>query len=229
MQRIDGAKLSRIFTLGLLAMLALPVLAQDQQAGPVPVRMRHFEGTVTVQRASAGETSEAIPNLPLDAGDRVWTEGEGRAELTLGDGTTVWMDHRTTLDIVALVDGRDGSSILRLWSGSVLIWRPASSSLSELRLDNGDNVVLIHQPGLVRVDIDDEHRLWLSVYDGQASLGAGGLVETVTAGERSYSEPGTAPATVSIFSTAEVDDFAEWQQQRRSTYSETTKYVAQRD
>lgn len=229
MQRIDGSKLSTTFTLGLLAVLALPVLAQDQQAGPVPMRMRHFEGVVTVQRASAGETSEAIPNLPLDAGDRVWTESSGRAELTLADGTTVWLDQRTTLDIVALDDGRGGNSILRLWGGSVFIWRPALSSLSELRLDNGENVVLLRQPGLVRVDIDDERRLWLSVYDGQASLGAGGLVETLAAGEQSYTEPGTAPATASVFSTADVDDFGQWQRQRWSKYAATTQYVAQRD
>jgi len=229
MQRIDGSKFGGISALALAAFVALPALAQDQPEGPVPVRLRHFEGVVTVQRASAGETSAAIPNLPLDAGDRVWTEQEGRAELTLRDGTTVWLDQRTTLDIVALDDGRGGSSILRLWGGSVLVWRPALSSLSELRLDHGETVVLLRQPGQARVDIDDESRLWLSVYDGQASLGAGGLVQTVAAGERSYTEPGTAPAIASIFSTAEVDEFAQWQRQRWSAYGETTKYVAQRD
>jgi len=241
MLRIDGTKLSSIFVLCLAVGLAAPALAQEQPqslqqgldaqelAGPVPVRLRHFEGVVTVQRASAGETSEAIPNLPLDAGDRVWTEQDGRAELMLSDGTTIWLDQRTTLDIVALDDGRGGSSILRLWGGSVLVWRPALSSLAELRLDNGENVVLLRQPGLVRVDIDDERRLWLSVYDGQASLGAGGLVETLAAGEQSYTEPGSAPATASVFSTAEVDDFGQWQRQRWSAYAETTKYVAERD
>ena len=237
MLRIDGLKFSKNFVLCLAVGLAVPALAQEQQqalqspqlASPVPVRVRHFEGVVTVQRASAGETSQAIPNLPLDAGDRVWTEEDGRAELTLSDGTTVWLDRRTTLDIVALDDGRGGSSILRLWGGSVLVWRPALSSLVELRLDNGENVVLLQHPGLARVDIDDERRLWLSVYDGQASLGAGGLVETIAAGEQSYTEPGTAPATASLFSTAEVDDFGQWQQQRWSTYGETTRYVAQRD
>ncbi len=232
MQRIDGVKSVGILnlsvlTLALAAGLALPVEAQDQQVGPVPVRVRHLEGAVTVQRASAGETSEAIPNLPLDAGDRVWTE-DGRAELTLSDGTTVWLDQRTTLDIVALEEA-SGRSILRLWGGSALVWRPVLSALAELRLDSGENVVLMRRAGLVRVDIDEERRLWLSVYDGEASLGAGGLVETLAAGEQSYTELGTAPATASLFSTAAVDAFGQWHQQRWSAYAATTQYVARRD
>lgn len=237
MQRIDGSKLGKLLVLCLAAGLAAPALSQEQQrglqnepmAGPVPVRVRHFEGVVTVQRASAGGTSEAIPNLPLDAGDRIWTEHDGRAELTLSDGTTVWLDERTTLDIVTLAGERGGSTILRLWGGSLLVWRPALPVLPELRLDNGENVVRLHHPGLSRVDIDDEHRLWLSVYDGQASLEAGGLVETLTAGEQSYTEPGSAPATAGVFRTAEVDDFGRWQQQRWSAYAETTQHVAARD
>ncbi len=236
MQRIDGSntRLSRTLArAGAVLLLATgwvtPLLAQDQPVGPVPVRVRHVEGAVTVQRASAGETSSAIVNLPLDAGDRIWTEGDGRAELTLGDGTTVWLDERTTIDIVALTEERAGSNILRLWGGSVLVWRPSSTDLPSLRFDSADTVVSLADPGLSRVDIDDERRLWLSVFDGRASMAAGGLVETLAAGQQTYTEPGTAPARAIAFSTADVDAFGRWQQGRWSSDAATTRYVVQRE
>ena len=233
MQRIDGMRSSGLLALCFVVSTALPATAQDQQyaqdAGPVPARMRHFEGTVTVQRASAGETSAAIPNLPLDAGDRVWTDADGRAELMLSDGSTLWLDTSTTFDIVALQDQQGNAGILRLWGGAALLWRPAGAQLAELRVDNGDNIVVIPAGGLVRLDVDDARRLWVSVYQGNASLAAGGMIEQIGAGQQTYTEAGSSPALAAIFSTADIDEFGQWQQRRWSDYADTTRHVAQRE
>ena len=55
-------------TLLLALAVASPAHAQEGN-DPIPARVRYFEGTVTVQRAHAAETSPALINLPVDAGD----------------------------------------------------------------------------------------------------------------------------------------------------------------
>ncbi len=202
---------------------------EGRDPGPVPMRLRHFEGTVTVQRASVGETSEAIPNLPLEAGDRLWTEQHGRAELMLSDGSFLWIGEGTTLDLVALDDGTGSGTILRLWSGAAIAYRPDVAGLAPLRIDGSDSIAIMDRPGLSRVDWDDEQRLWLSVFEGEATLSAGGIYEAVRGGEQAYTEPGTAPSQAGQFSTASLDDFGDWQQSRWYGYAETTRHVAQRD
>lgn len=210
--------------------LAAPAHAQEG-TDPIPVRVRYFEGTVTVQRAQAAETSAALVNLPLDAGDRLWTDEEGRVELTLGDGTTIWLDHLTTIDIVALPRAGAGDTIIRLWGGSLITERPGGygQAAQVLRVDTADAAMVLRPQGSYRIDLDDEHRTWLSVYDGNATMGAGGLTEIIAAGETTYVEPGTAPAEVVDFSTAEKDSFSSWQLDRWVALADTQKHVRSRD
>ncbi len=214
-----------------LSALALSVPAFAQTADdPIPARVRYFEGTVTVQRAHAAETSAALVNLPLDAGDRIWTDGQGRVELTFGDGTTVWLDHLTTVDVVALPRA-DGATILRLWGGSLIAERPGVYERTEqtLRVDTAEAGIVLRPQGSYRIDLDDEHRVWLSVYDGTATMTAGELTEIVAAGETTYVEPGTAPAEVADFNTADNDDFSNWQIERWVAMAETQNHVRNRD
>ena len=117
-----------------LLLTAYPFAALAQQEASdtteVPARLRHLEGAVTVQRAAAGETEAAIINLPLGSGDRIWSDEDGRVEIMFEDGTTVWLDGRTTLDFVSLPrTGREQVTIVRLWTGSLFAQRPAGQGI----------------------------------------------------------------------------------------------------
>ncbi len=217
-------------TLLLALAVASPAHAQEGN-DPIPARVRYFEGTVTVQRAHAAETSPALINLPVDAGDRLWTDGQGRVELTFGDGTTVWFDHLTTVDVVSLPRAGAGDTIIRLWGGSLIVERPAAydRQAQVLRVDTADAAIVLPAQGSYRVDLDDEHRAWLSVYDGNATMSARGLTEIVAAGESTYAEPGTAPAEVVDFNTAEHDSFSNWQIERWMALAETQSHVRDRE
>jgi len=198
----------------------------------IPARLRHLEGTVTVQRAAAGETEDAVINLPLGSGDRIWSSEDGRVEIMFEDGTSIWMDSRTTLDFVSLprpqsIDG----PIVRLWTGSIFLQRPKplSGALLTLRLDTPTGAVSFDEPGLFRIDLDDDQSVWVSAYDGSAVLTAGGLAERVSAGQRTLAETGSAPARAGAFNTSEIDDFGDWRDQRMALLASTQQYVGERD
>lgn len=207
----------------LLSLAPAAALAQDSWDGPVPARVRHFEGDVTVQRVHAGETGAALINLPLDVGDRLWTGRDGRVELLLDDGTLLWLDRDTTIDLVSLRQARTGSeSLIRLWNGSLIVAR--EEGFGSVRVDAPEATMLLDEQVLARVDVVDG-RSWLSVLDGFARIEAGGLAETVTAGRRSFAEAGTAPAEPVMFNTAERDGFDGWYTARIAELSRTVQYV----
>ena len=214
-----------------LAVLLVPIssLAQTTAADEIPARLRHFEGTVTVQRAAVSDTEDAFVNLPLGRGDRVVTAADGRAEITLDDGSTVWLDARSSLDFLSLRStDSNGEMIVRLWAGSLYVDRPRPTTgrLGPLRIDAPNGSVMLDRDGLYRIDLDENQGVWLSVYDGAASLTAGGLTEVVGAGQRSLAEAGTAPAHALAFNTVETDDFDGWRADRVAFYAESHRYVA---
>jgi hypothetical protein len=220
----------------LVVALPLGAFAQQPTQGTtlteIPARLRHLEGTVTVQRAAAGETEEAVMNLPLGSGDRIWSSESGRVEIMFEDGTSIWMSAATTLDFVSLPrpDGLSGA-IVRLWTGSVFVQRPApqAGTLLPLRMDSPAGAVTFDQPGLFRVDLDEDGRVWLSAYDGSAALDAGGLSERVYAGQQTLAEPGSAPAQAAAFNTSEADEFSSWRDERMALFASTQQYVRERD
>jgi hypothetical protein len=218
--------------IALLAPTAHAQIAGDEFASdtPVPVRLRNFEGTVTVQRASGGETAEAAANLPLDAGDRVWTDTQGRAELVLPDGGVLWLDRLATLDIVSLPrSGAAGDIILRLWTGTLSVRRGRVDERVGLRIDTAEAALRIDLDSHARIDLDEERSVWLSVYAGKAQMTAGGLSEIAEAGQQTYAESGTAPAESVAFNTAQRDEFDEWQATRLADLARTERHVSQRD
>jgi hypothetical protein len=212
-----------------LTLLPTFALAQTSDPGEVPARLRHFEGTVSIQRAAVGTTESALNNLPVSKGDRVWTDADGRVEIVFNDGSTLWLDHSTTIDVVSLRPRlRDPEAILRLWSGSVYLQRPlppTGTVLKELRVDSGAGSAIVESQGLFRIDVDDQQRVWLSVYDGMADLISGGLIESLSAGEQSYAELDSAPAHSVSFNTAEQDDFADWRGRLVAQNAPTERYV----
>ena len=93
--------------LGVITVFALTVspavFAQSYRDG----RVRHVEEGVSIQRATETGSEEATVNLPFLPGDRVWTDGGGRAEFQFAGGSLLRLDSASKLDYVAHDDGRD--------------------------------------------------------------------------------------------------------------------------
>ena len=85
----------RVFVLCVIA-----AQASAQEYGYDHGRVRLAEGGVTLQRATDTAAEEAQGNAPFLPGDRVWTDGGGRAEFQLPDGALLRLDRRSKLDYI---------------------------------------------------------------------------------------------------------------------------------
>ena len=153
--------------LGLLTVFALTVspavFAQSYRDG----RVRHVEEGVSIQRATETGSEEATVNLPFLPGDRVWTDGGGRAEFQFAGGSLLRLDSASKLDYVAHDEGRDDRVVLRLWSGALILHvRDRRDGPFEIETPGG--VITTGTRGVVRIDVQSgETRV--SVYEGEAS------------------------------------------------------------
>src|SRR5437899_942421 len=103
-----------------------PALADDADLGSTYGRVRFLEGDLSVQRAGQGEFAEGTLNSPVTPGDRL-TTSDGRAEIGLADGTVLWLDGGTRLDVrnLADVDNRyESTDLLALEGGALRIEVP---------------------------------------------------------------------------------------------------------
>jgi hypothetical protein len=176
-------------------------------------RTRYLENGVTVQRATEAGAEEAAINMPFLPGDRVWTDGRGRAEFQFGDGSVVRLDSRSKLDYVAHEEGRGESVVLRLWSGGLVLQARNGRHFAGFAIETPGG--LVEAEGRVALRIDAEGgETRLSVDEGEATLEAGRRRVVVEAGERTYARQGEAPERARPFDRREGDDFADWSEER---------------
>jgi hypothetical protein len=178
-------------------------------------RIRFTEPGVTLQRATEVAAEEAVPNLPFLPGDRVWTDGSGRAEFQFPDGSVVRLDRASKLDYAGHEEtSSEERVVLRLWSGS-LVLRVRTRSATRLEVETPSGVVQVLEPGLVRVDVNGGETE-LSVYDGEAAFDDGQGRVRLAAGERTFARWGERVQEPERFDGAIGDDFAEWDAQREA-------------
>jgi len=66
------------------------------------VRLSYLQGDVNVDLGQGSGSQRAVLNMPLIEGARVWTGGDGQAEVEFEDGSTVRITPNTGLEFVAL-------------------------------------------------------------------------------------------------------------------------------
>jgi hypothetical protein len=204
--------MARVTTALFLVAMAVSASAQDEFRDG---RIRYQEPGVVMQRAGESEAEEAFVNAPFLPGDRLWTDGSGRAELQFEGTTFVRVDSRGKLDFVSRDQGRRSDLVvLRLWSGGVYVHVGEGRYSPDFELETPGGVVEFLDRGVYRVDVDSgETRL--TVYDGEAALDSGGRRVRVDSGERTYARRDEEPERPQPFDRdGDYDDFARWDQER---------------
>jgi hypothetical protein len=191
-----------------------PAVGAGAEDGYRHGRVRFVESGVTLHRATEVSAEEALANLPLLPGDRVWSDASGRAEFQFPDGTLVRLDARSKLDYAGHEEGRDERIVLRLWSGSLIV-RVRTRDASRFEVETPAGSIELEDQAMVRVDVD-AGQTRVSVYRGGATLDDGRGRVRLAAGERVFARWGEPAGEAQAFDIGEGDDFARWDELRES-------------
>jgi len=205
--------MTRFTPLATLVALLLALTSAGAQTAP-PAHISVVDGAATVSRTSGSEM--AVPDLPLDPGDRVRT-GDGHVEIVTGDGSVLHLDAQTTVDVNAM-------GVVRLLGGRLVVSATQA----------GDSVQVDAVPASVRLSLGSEGRLSLfqdtdgvyldvAMIRGDASVTTAMSATSVFAGSRVIVRSGQAPSEEMAFNSAESDPFFDWSNslldERRGTTS----------
>jgi len=183
-------RLSRPARLLPIFLLAGGILLGEAAAADPPARVgriSYASGPVSLApragapQAEEGEWSEAVVNLPVSAGDELWTDRGGRAEVHAGP--TAWrVDEGSSLAVAVL---EEGATQLRLAQGrlDVRLRRPTG----RFAIDTPGASVELLSEGSYRIEVDPAGErtnvvvrsgrahvtgegMALALYDGQAAV-----------------------------------------------------------
>jgi uncharacterized protein DUF6600/FecR-like protein len=183
-------------------------------------RVRYVQGSLTLQRTGEGELTEATVNDPVVPGDRL-TSGNGRSELVLSDGSTLWLDRGTSLDVRNLADIEsryESTNLFALENGAIRIEAPEPQNKNRtFRVDTEAGSVYLLTGGSFRIE-SGEGVTTLYSFRGVAELSGDDASVLVRTGERSSVQAGRAPSEARQFNTTRLDDFDRFCEERQEAY-----------
>jgi uncharacterized protein DUF6600/FecR-like protein len=193
---------------------------EDPESGSTFGRVRYLEGGLTLQRTGQGEFADATVNDPIAPGDTLASE-DGRSELGLSDGSTVWLDRGTRVDVrnLADIDGRyESTNLFALEGGAIRIEAPEPESKSKTyRVDTEAGSIYLLSGGSFRIETE-EGVTTLYSFRGVAELSGDDGSVLVRSGERGSVQPGRPPSEPRRFNTARLDDFDRFCEGRQAAY-----------
>ncbi|HKY00709.1 MAG TPA: DUF6600 domain-containing protein [Steroidobacteraceae bacterium] len=176
------------------------------QATDSPARiaqLAYVEGAISYQEANE-RASSALPERPLEAGDRLSTERDGRAELTLGSAT-VRLDRETDLRIADL----DASSVrFELMEGAAIFRVDELYEDETFAVTTPNTTISFRKPGEYRVDVPEDGITTLTVRAGDAEVETAEGAVRIADGQRARIEG--AEALTSLIAPQWTDDFDNW-------------------
>ncbi|MEO8524153.1 MAG: DUF6600 domain-containing protein [Caldimonas sp.] len=216
-----------IVALGALLCLGVALHAHAQTAEADPpdrvARLSDLNGQVWLFAPETNEWVTVDRNRPLTTGDRIATDNDARAEVTLGS-TSLRLDSATELEIVQLDDSR---YLVHLHSGSVAARLRNAQSVAEFVLETDEGSFRAQTVGRYRFD-HFEQASDLTVYNGQAIFEGRNSALPLTTGQHAqfWLDAGGAPQYNMV--EPAHDAFASWNDDRDRTVDRpvATRYVS---
>jgi hypothetical protein len=131
-------------------------------------RLSFVDGDVSFLRAGVTEWAPGVENLPLLAGDHIYTGRGGRAEVQLARGNYIRLSESTELTIsdlsetAAQFEITEGTAIIRIERLATVFRR--------FEVDTPNSAILVQKDGLYRVDVRGEENSELVVRNGEAEV-----------------------------------------------------------
>ncbi len=167
-QRNGTFILCAILTLSFISPYAFanPNSAADQEEVELRVaRLALIEGQVKILRISDDDWTEGMINVPLMAGDQVYTGPGGRAEIELEDGAILWMDSNTHIKFTFLDSGLEQIEVKK---GTISIGtQPWDYERPSLQIIGKYFTTTIMEHTKARYDVQEEGPALINVWRGQ--------------------------------------------------------------
>jgi hypothetical protein len=206
---------SKIPKLGFAAILLAftlisPSLSPAQERYPTVARISFVSGPVTYSRGDdPDEWDDAIENVPLTIGDRIYSPEGGQAELQISSGNFIRLAPRSYFSALNLSD-----DIKQFYLGegaaSFNVRRLASDEVIEI--DTPNVSVTLDQPGRYRIAVDEDGNSRISVRRGRAVVAASG--RQITVENREIRVYGIDSPRYDIVALPATDAFDRWVAER---------------
>jgi len=201
----------------------------QSQAQPDPPaqagRISYVTGTVSIQPAGTDDWGQALPNLPIGPGDRVFTDFDGRAEIQVGQ-TFVRIGPNSD---VSLVDSSPEGITFGVGQGSIHVRSNGLWDGQSVYINTPSGSSTLSYPGELRVDVmGDEPSAVFTTYGANLFItGAGGFGQQI-GNEQSLELIGSNPVYPQWLQPADWDNLDNWSRQRdqQIAMSQSYRYVS---
>jgi hypothetical protein len=189
----------------------LPDLWAANEASPdvdwsdrVPAHLAAVDGDAWLERD--GRREQAEENLPLIAGDRLWTE-RGRLEVLFADGTSLAVDEYTDLDLLS-------DRLARLESGRISLTVSRTAAADTYRVDSAGTTTWIRAAGEYYITTTPTDRgdgdVQVLVMRGLAEISSPFGRSLVRAGYEASASARTVPTLPYAVTVSSWDAFSRW-------------------
>lgn len=206
------------------SVLSLAATLSLAQEIPNAARLGFVQGNVTIEPAGIDTWGQAYPNLPLGPGDRIVTDGGGRAEIQIGQ-TYVRIGANTD---VTFVNDSEAAIVFGIAQGQIHIhtfglWPGQSIQINS---PSGNNTIT--NPGEYRAEvIPDQGVTVYTAYQAPAEVnwvdGRGPVTRPIQAGW-SIELWGSNPAGSQWLQPSPPDDLDNWSMQRDRQISSAASF-----
>ena len=201
----------------ILGALAAPGLASAEDDLTSLSYISYLERYATVQSVSQTDATEAVINMPLIPGDRLDTAREGRVEVQLADGSTLWLDEYTSISFDAVAFSRGDAAertVLFLGDGTAMLEIPDTALISKpSRVDTANSTAYLSRPGLYRLEALRDGGLRIEVWMGHAEVATPEGGQPLEAGSAAEVSGSAIQRTETVLTND--DAFAQWVEARR--------------
>ena len=175
-------------------------------------RLNYINGNVYIQRAVELDYEEAMVNMPITEGDRMGTT-EGRAEIYMGRGKYLRLDHHTKMDFLNLPNPENDLTRIQIWRGNIFFSILSLKKEKAIEIHTDDASFYVLEAGLYRIDVREEET---EIFVFRGLLEAAGETGSVLIREaqRMEATDGHFLGRPSGFATVAEDGFDRWSEGR---------------
>jgi hypothetical protein len=217
-----GGRKHCALTLGVLIFLIGNTTAGEPAPGETYARVRHAEGSSTVESAGIRGTLAVVVNRPIVPGDIVASH-EGRVEIVLADASVVWVDRQSLVVFESLGSGTSGEGdiLIDLRRGRLHVETPGPSEThTAFRIDAEAGSIDLRSAGSFRIQ-SEAGVTHLASFGGVAEFSGDAGSVLVRGGQSSSVPMAGGPTSPRRFGMARRDEFDRFHDGRRVTYAGT--------